>query len=277
MQNTQTAARNATPKRYPLHWPLAIVSIASFISIIFAAKLLKDDEPNPNLSMLFLALSVFLGIYVLLCLIENKLGKHIIEFKVTLIAWALLAGTLVFYGRIRAITDINEIFHIDASALPLTLLASTATHISGLLFWPVVCILLIAIMCLVIMWAGNYFDEHTPAEEKTARVITIAMVALALLISATFIHARIHNKESRLQIIYRIAHSSDFSSSFRCQGINEEIQSVVFIGPEQRRVLVAPKIEEPGTYLDKKADVLRNVNIPKEFYLMDCITPQYSE
>lgn len=127
------------------------------------------------------------------------------------------------------------------------------------------------------MWTGNYFDKHTSAEEKTARVITIAMVALTLLISAIFIHARIHNKESRLQIIYRIAHSSDFSSSFRCQGINEEIQSVVFIGPEQRRVLVAPKIEEPGIYLDKKADVLRNVNIPKEFPLMDCIAPQYSE
>lgn len=277
MQNTQVIASSAAPKRYSLHWPLAIVSIASFISILIAANLLKNEEPNPNASMLFLALSIFLGLYTLLCLIESKLGRYIIEFKTTLIAWAILVGTLVFYGRISAITDINEIFHIDASALPLTLIASTAIHISGLLFWPIVCAFIIAIAWLLIMGAGNYFDETTPAEEKIARVTTIAMVALSLLLSAIFIHARIHDKDSRLQIIYRTAHSSDFSASFRCQGIDQEVQSVLFIGPEQKRILVAPRIQEQIFFTDKKADVLRSVSIPTDFPLVDCIPPVYSE
>lgn len=277
MQDTQAIARSTAPKRNSLHWPLAIVSIASFISILIAANLLKNDEPSPNASILFLALSVFLGLYTLLCLIEGKLGRHIIEFKTTLIAWALLAGSLVFYGRISAVTDINEIFHIDASALPLTLLASTAIHISGLLFWPIVGVFLGAIAWLLIVWTGNYFDENTPAGEKIARVITIATVALSLLISATFIHARIHDKDSRLQIIYRTAHSSDFSASFRCQGIDQEAQSVLFIGPEQKRVLVAPRIQEQIFATNKKADVLRSVSIPTNFPLVDCIPPLYSE
>src|SRR5690606_23496437 len=129
----------------------------SFISILIAANLLKSDEPNPNASMLFLALSVFLGLYTLLCLIEGKLGRHIIEFKTTLIAWTLLVGGLFFYGRISAVTDVNEIFHVDAAALPLTMLASTAIHIFGLLFWPIACALPIAIAWLLIVWAFDYF------------------------------------------------------------------------------------------------------------------------
>lgn len=277
MQDTQAIARSTAPKRNSLHWPLAIVSTISFISILISANLLKNDAPNPNASTLFLALSVFLGLYTLLCLLEGRIGRHIIEFKSTLIAWALLAGSLVFYGHISAITDINEIFHIDPSALPLTLLASTAIHISGLLFWPIVSVLLGAIAWLLIAWSGNYFDDNTPSGEKIARVITIATVALSLSVSAIFIHARIHDKDSRLQIIYRTAHNSDFSANFRCQGIDQEAQSVLFIGPEQRRILIAPKIQEEIFFTEKKADILRRVSIPTDFPLVDCIPSLHSE
>lgn len=269
--------QTSVQKKQPLHWPLALVSIASFISILVAANLLKNDEPSPNASMLFLALSVFLGLYALFCLIESSLERHIIEFKSTLIAWAFLAGTLVFYGRINAVTDINKIFHIDPSALPLTLLASTAIHISGLLFWPIACLLLGAITWLAIMWAGNDRDEYTPPEVKIARVITISTIALSLLISAMFIHSRIHNKDSRLQIIYRISHNSDFSTHFRCHGLDQETHSVLFIGPEQSKVLVAPKIQEWVFPSNKKADALRNVSIPTEFPIVNCIPPLHSE
>lgn len=252
-------------------WALTVVSFLSFFAFLTAAKFLDGDEPKPNASLIFLALSVCMGFYVLLCLIESNIGKYLATFKTTLVAWAVLVGVFTYIGRIGAVSDINRIFHIDASAFPLTLFASTAIHVAVLLFWPIVVMLSFVLLLLIVMWKGDYFGNYEEAEEKFSQVIPTVVIACTLGFSAFFIYGRLCDDENRSEIIYRIAHASDFSSSFRCLGLSEEEDRVLFIGPDQRRVLVAPKIVEPILSMSKKAEILKDVYIPKEFRTVDCI------
>ena len=77
----------------------------------------------------------------------------------------------------------------------------------------------------------------------------------------------------RQQKIFRIALAADFVSEFSCSGINNKKFSVLFIGPEQRRVLVVPRIPEPSLLGNGSPEFLQSLNLPAEFPVLDCVPP----
>jgi hypothetical protein len=227
---------------------------------------------GPSTFFALVGVSIATGLVVALGALEEVFASSLTTFKSAQWAVAALIAVVAYSGRVQAINDLNSIFHIDASALPMTLTAGTVLNVAALLFWFFVALAVAGVISLVLMYGGAVFDEKTE-EVKKLRAVSVAFaVVISCGVSAGF--AYVHLKENfRQQKLYRLAHMTDFSGSFRCEGIDAEASSVLFIGPEQRRVLVAPKLPTDQIQDERQPQLLQQVAIPSEFEVRDCVAP----
>ncbi|WP_044270357.1 hypothetical protein [Pseudomonas fluorescens] len=246
---------------------LTIISVVSLLMLFGFSGLIKENYVSADTAFLLLACSVATGFYVVLAFIEKVLERLFKDFKVTVIFWGFLLATLGYVGRLRAVADVNAIFHVDASAFPLTMIAGTTLHMAKLMFWPCIGVVLITACILVLICMGSYFESASSAEEKWGVVVPTITALITCGIGALFISSNL-SPERRAEILYRTAHTTDFNDTFRCAGIDDRQYSAIFLGPEQRRVLLAPKLQEFS--LEKKAYVLKRAEVPEDFSILEC-------
>lgn len=254
---------------------LTITSAVSLLTLCIFSGLIKEDYVSADTAFLLLASSVLMGFYVVLAFIEKMLERYFKDFRVTVIFWGLLLATLAYVARLRALADINKIFHIDASAFPMTLVAGTTLHLAKLMLWPCIAVFVITAIILSLICVGRFFDSNSSTGEKWGVVVPTMAALIASGIGWAFIHSNL-SPERRSEILYRTSHMTDFNDTFRCAGIDDRKYSAVFLGPEQRRVLLAPKLEEFS--LEKRAYVLKRVEVPHSFSVFDCValnTPSF--
>lgn len=241
------------------------VAICSLLALVVALSLGGSDDPYPNAALLMACVSLFTGLFVFFSYMEMTLAKHLINFRATVIIWVVLLTLLGYIGKIRAGNDINHIFHTDSGVFPLTLFAATVLHVADLLKW------LVGGVMLILMLATWLTRREVLAKQNGIIIFsTHVVIILTLFLASVLIWGRVTSEDRRLQFVYRLAHISDFNSSFRCKGISEERFSVVFLDGNRRRVLVAEKIES-DLYYSKKAEILQPVSVPEEFPQMDCV------
>jgi hypothetical protein len=73
-------------------------------------------------------MSMLISFYILMSLIEIKLAQKLMHLKSSLLIWALFLGGLSVFAKIDAQAEINQVFHVDPSLLPMTLAAATFMH-----------------------------------------------------------------------------------------------------------------------------------------------------
>lgn len=187
--------------------------------------------------------------------------------------WIFAAGIafIVYLSRVDTVNDINAIFHIDASALPLTTIAGTAMRFASYMFWPMVAVCAVSTLFIAFMMWGSILDDKADLE-KISLGIRVFAALLASGLAAMFIYAQLADAAISAKL-YRIAHSSDFVSKFNCEHIESDKFDVLFIGSEQRRVLVAPKIQPEDMLFNTRKQqpaILMPVKIPEYFTVMEC-------
>lgn len=70
--------------------------------------------------------------------------------------------------------------------------------------------------------------------------------------------------------MHRLAHALDFNSKYECKNLRKGL-SVVFLGPDQARVLVdtrAAKTDDLESFVDRKLS--NQVEVTKQFYVLPC-------
>jgi len=236
----------------------------------FDAWALHEGKISQTWFIPVLLLSVTFGLFSIAGSIEIML-KSALGFES--FRWVLVSSlALVAYlSRVDAVNDINGVFHIDAGALPLTTIAGTVLRFATYMFWPMVCVCAISAILLLTIICGNRFDgmgEFEKLAHGTRVFAAVCSSGLALfVIGAQLSDAGIKAK------LYRIAHKADFVGSFNCQGIDADRFAALFIGPEQRRVLLAERIPDDKDFLnakDQQPELMRPVSIPTYFPIMDC-------
>lgn len=215
----------------------------------------------------FAALS---GMLVVAGVAEKKLGRHLAGFVSTRAVWAVMAAFLAYFARAAAVDDVNAVFHVDASALPMAVLAGTVMHLFSWLRLPFLAVCLVSAFAIVGMLRGTQWDERTGEGEKFALFVIALMSLFVCGIGAAFISAQL-DEGGRRQKLYRIAHATDFSGTFRCAGVDDRAYSVLFIGPDQRRALVAPKVPPPSLFGQRTHEFLRSLRYPGEFPVVECV------
>lgn len=244
---------------------LFMVALISAILLILAVAAANADTPQPGMFVICMSGAVLGGTYVFSSLVEITFGRRLVDLKSTLILWAIFIACLGYLARVRAMADINAIFHVDATLFPMTLFAVSILHSASLLFWPVVIVGCVsAFLCVT----ASREDQH-PAQTWIIAGCHFVNFWTCLVI-AVFVDVKVDNDAARAQMIYRIAHIADFSSYAPCKNVDSTKDDTLFVDANRYLVLTAPKIDDTFNMEVRKVSVFRSIEIPPAFPVVRC-------
>lgn len=245
---------------------LVIASLISAALLITAVTISNSETPHPDLFAICLAASLLIGTYSFMALIEIRIGRHLLQWKSTPLLWAVLIACLGYLAKARAVSDINFIFHTDASLFPMTLLAASLLHSAGMLFSLIAGAGIISFIFLLTAHRSKKGTAHAFMMFlcHTAHVFTCLVIAI-------FVYHKILNDSPRMQMFYRIAHAVDFNSFSSCKNLDPEAFSSVYIDANRYLVLVAPKINDTLSFEARKFSIFRSIKIPEAFSVQRCV------
>lgn len=237
------------------------------ITVLLVGFLLaKSGWISPGAVACLIALAGILGSLILIESIEGVLRIHMVRFYGLRYACLAVFTLGAYVARVNGLNDINSVFHIDPGALPLTAWVATALHMLKLLQPFFIGGLASAIYLAFDRakgWSGIY-------EDKDWIHWTVCSVALGLFVIIGLART---GTDARAQFLYRVSQDTDFVSKFACQGIEATGVVGLFIGPDQRRVLLAPEIHDSEFFDREVPRLFKPVKIPKEFPILDCVAP----
>lgn len=251
--------------------PLTVASLVSIVILIAGAVALRDRNISQALFTSVLGVSIALGIFSIAGFVETML-KPALGFES--FRWVFVSGLacMAYMSRVDAVNDINEVFHIDAGALPLTTIAGTVLRFATYMFWPMVFVLVTSTVLIVLMFWGSVLEGKEDVE-KLGLGTRVFAAAISSSLACLLIWGQLNDAGIKAKL-YRLAHKADFVGRFNCQGIDSNRFAALFIGPEQRRVLLAERIPDDTDIFNasrQPPELMRPVDIPAYFPIMDCL------
>ena len=189
-----------------------------------------------------IALAVGFGMLSVAGLIE-RYAKPAMGYESMRWGMAAAIAMLTYLSRIEALDDLNNIFRIDGYALPLTAIAGTAMRLASKFSMIFAVVFWVSVILIALMKWGSVFDDTDDDVAKIGKGLRVVAALLASGLAWAFIHTQLDDKGIKAKL-YRIAHKTDFVGAFDCAGVDTSQNDALFIGPDQRRILVAPKINE---------------------------------
>lgn len=180
-------------------------------------------------------------------------------------ALAVLMTYCLLSSSVEAAAALNRVFSVDASAFPNALRIMTFVHMFLMgkpLFW------------MFFVWSVVAFSYFFFADQEDASMSTWIFSVSGIVISGVALMFIYHNfEEGQLdRRAYLIARTADFYSKANCPGV-KITGAVVFLGPEQRRVLVDatadPKLSLTQALTAKNDDFVK-VEQPSSFSIYLC-------
>lgn len=176
-----------------------------------------------------------------------------------LIAYCLLSSS------VEAASSLNRVFSVDASAFPNALRVMTFVQVflmGKLFFW-----MFFAWSVMTFVYFFFSHDENSSVHTWVFSFSGIVISGIALLfIYFTFEPGQLDRRA------YLVARTTDFYSKVNCPGL-KITGSVVFLGPEQRRVLV-DKTADPHLSLTQaltaKSNDFTKIELPSSFPIYIC-------
>ncbi|WKV49491.1 hypothetical protein [Dickeya fangzhongdai] len=163
---------------------------------------------------------------------------------------------------------VNDVFHVDASALPITLLFTTGLMVFKLILpfiMAVAAIMFLANFFLLGIWCKGKFNG------KNSELPLFYSILCVLVSSVIFYHGWLWSNEQLSDAwvpekIYLLAHALDFNNSHQCANVPAG-RPVIFLGNAQDAVLVAPYQLEG---FDFTTFFEASVKVPQQFMRMRC-------
>lgn len=211
---------------------------------------------------------IFVGVSIERSSFFNSLWK----FGFTKLVASIAISALVVFSTGKASLLINEVFPVDASALPFT-----RAIVAGLLAFQYSYSLLVVVgvfaflhMLMIVGWIRWQFSEKTNYEDMP--ILSMATLFLSLVILLIF--TKWVNKDFSTEMwpakIYRLAHALDFNSRYECRNLPKGV-SVIFLGPDQSRVLVDInniKTSDLESFVNKHKS--NQVSVSQRYFILPC-------
>lgn len=249
---------------------LAKVSTIVTIAIYFIVALANGRYISSDETFICTLVAMIFGVGVVLGVIEHKIMAPLKPFVIARIGWLSAIAAIAFFARASTIDDVNRIFHIDASALPMTVIVGTILKVFSWGRWVFTVGFFISLLIEFLIYTGRLLSDNAwPDEKYSAHIIAICAI-ISLGLCAFFSQFQFHDPVKFEQRLYRIAHMTDFSASFNCQGYDSNTLDALFIGPNQDQALFAPKLPENYFFIQGPT-LLATVNIPSKFTIGKCL------
>lgn len=212
--------------------------------------------------------AVFVGVSIE----RSSFFKSLWTFGFTKLIASLAISALIVFSTGKASSLINEVFAVDASALPFT-----RAIVAGLLAFQYAYPLLIVVAIFAILhalnaveWIRSKWSGRVQYEDPPLQSILFLILSLVILLSFTRWVNKDFSDEAWPAKVYRLAHTLDFNSKYQCTNLRENL-SVVFLGPEQARVLVDvnnAQTDDIESFVDGR--ISSQVEIPQQFHVLPC-------
>lgn len=207
---------------------------------------------------------IFVGVLVE----RSSVVRSLWSFAITKFLLSLILSGVVFYAHGRAAGYINGVFHVDASALPITLVLTTGLVLFKLLV-PFVLTIATLILAqhalLIISWAKDNNPWKTIGDFPFFSLLCSAVAGVILFFGWSWPSDQL--SDTRIpEKVYLIADTLDFNQRHECANVDPK-RPVVFLGTDQESVLVAPyRLED----FDFATFFEARVRVPTQFIRQKC-------
>lgn len=245
--------------------PLFKLALIAVALAVVAGSIGKLTPPYPIAYALILLAALVTGFYALIGLVELTVAKPLVQLKSSSFIWAVCLGGLLFFAKVDAQVDLNQMFHIDPTLLPMTLTLATFMHALEKLEW--LFYIISAVSLLLFLISNRASSRRNDFRKYSAwHLVNCFMVFLIGIVVAV----TMSDAERRSQILYRFAHAADFNTYTPCLDVNPEEFAVLYLDAARTRILLAPKISDSELIEPEKATFLKYVPVPKSFMRREC-------
>ncbi|WP_339652200.1 hypothetical protein [Halopseudomonas pelagia] len=255
-------------RSYEMSWALGCVG---FIGVILAITRSADSDiewiREHTVAFRIWAV-VFCTIFICASLERSAVFRSLLSFVSTKFLASIILSGIVLYSRGKAAGYVNSVFNVDASAFPITTLLTTGLLVIKLVV-PFVLgtalVLSLVHIFIGIGWAKGKLEGKANYFPPLSSLLSVLVSGVILYYGWSWSHDQI--ADSRVpEKIYLMAHALDFNYSHNCSNVASNAP-VVFLGPSQEAVLVAPyKLEafDFADFFEKTAE------IPSDFMRVPC-------
>ena len=258
---------------YAVTWALGVLAAASIVFAVNGFGSPGDWEwLNENRFAIRLWGIAFAAIFLGVSIERSSFFRSLWTFGFTKLVASIAVSGLLVFSTGKASSLINAVFSIDASALPFT-----RAIVTGLLMFEyaypllfVVALLAALHMLHFVNWIADKFlknEHYAPPPMQSIVFPILALIALGF--SARWVGTDFSD-ELWQKKVYRLAHVLDFNTKYPCANLRQDL-SVVFIGPEQSRVMVDTgrvQTSDMKTFVDAEAS--ENIMVPAHFPVVPC-------
>lgn len=237
-------------KKYNEQWSTSVaLNILAFIAMlifIFSTSKSSDSEFIETLKLPAYIISIMLSTMWIGINIERTLiFKELWRFKTAKIILSLSFTGLIVYCTAEASSIINDVFNIDSSFFPFT-----RSFLVAYLFFKKISILvyllaIIGVFCIVniISYFKSKWDGNSDFEFPFGALLYIFFTCVFSYFSLGWVDTNF-NGDVLNKKVYSLAHKMDFNNKNPCSNLQDLEVSVIFLGPNQDKVLVDFNKEE---------------------------------
>lgn len=265
--------RDTEQNIYNTNFALGFLAIASITLIRLGSQENPDFEwvEKNSLSIQIWGI-IMAAVYIGASIERSELFKSVWKFSFTKLIASIAVSGLIAYSTGKAASAINSIFGVDASALPITLIFTTAIilfHLIAPFLLGISLAILIHIM-IVVGWIKAKIKDETHDFPPFHSIMFSIVAAIIMYFGWEWSNNEL--SKSRLpEKIYLMAHSLDFNGKHLCANIPDSTP-VIFLGADQNSVLVTPHGLED---FDFSTFFTASVEIPTHFDRSKCMYSKY--
>lgn len=232
---------NEDRRRSEISWALGLIGILGVMLAITRSATSDFDWVREHTVAFRLWAVVFCTIFIGVSLERSAVIRSLWSFASTKFLVSIILSGVVLYSKGSAAAYVNGVFHVDASALPVTLVFTTGLIIIKL----VLPFILTVALCLTIVhgligagWIKGKLAGIEAHEPPMYSVLAFFVSTVILYFGWGWSHDQI--ADSRVPgKVYLIAHALDFNYAHECSNVAPSLP-VIFLGAGQEAVLVAP-------------------------------------
>lgn len=256
-----------------LNWALGALAVLALVFLFHGASGSTEFEWLDNHRFAIKLWGVaFAAVFVAVSIERTSFFRSIWAFGITKVIASIAVSALIVFSTGKASSVMNAIFPVDASALPFTR-AIVAGILAFQYSYPLIVVValfaaghaFIAARWLQLKW----FDKAPYLEAPIQSMVFVLLALVVVGTSAKWVSRDFSNAALPAKV-YRLAHALDFSSNYQCANIPKG-SAVVFIGPDQARVMVdtaGVETDDLESFVDERKS--SQVQIPTHFDVLAC-------
>ncbi|EPF0314114.1 hypothetical protein ACSN7O_004953 [Enterobacter chuandaensis] len=263
--------------KFNKEWSSSIaLNILAFVAImifLFSTGNRSDSDFIEELKLPAYIISIMLStVWIGINIEKTLVFKEIWKFNTAKIILSLSFTGLIVYCTSEASAIINEVFNIDPSFFPFTRSFLVAYLFFKKISFLVYLLAIAGVVCVIniLAYFKSKWDGKNEMEFSFGALLYIFFTCMFSYFALGWVSSNF-NDEVLNRKVYLLAHQLDFNKKNACSNLKDGEASVIYLGPNQDKVLVDFNNEEILTASNFLEGTYWYANNNKELKILPCL------